>query len=124
MGDENAASPYQELSDKSLQNDLKETIGTLDRREAQIIKLRFGLEGYNPKTLEEVGQQFNITRERVRQLQNSALSHMREIMHDNERQRSIEELHESKLQRTRRKVLKEFYEHSQSHRQELSRMSS
>ncbi len=124
VGDENAASPYQELSDKSLQNDLKETIGTLDRREAQIIKLRFGLEGYNPKTLEEVGQQFNITRERVRQLQNSALSHMREIMHDNERQRSVEELHESKLQRTRRKVLKEFYEHSQSHRQELSRMSS
>lgn len=108
VGDDKALSPYQNLSDKSLQFDLRNCIQTLDKRDAQIIKLRFGLEGYNPKTLEEVGKLFKITRERVRQLQNSALSKIRRIMQENERSRSIEELRENELKRMRIQVLREY----------------
>jgi len=110
VGDDNAPTPFDNLSEKSLQMDLNEMIGNLDEREARIIKLRFGLEGDTPMTLEEVGQIFGITRERVRQLQNMALSKMRKIMASNERQRSFEEIEEENRERQRMQVFREFYE--------------
>ena len=110
VGDENAQTPFEQLSDKSLQMDVSQMISDLDSREAEIIRLRFGLEGDTPLTLEEVGEMFGITRERVRQLQNMALSKMRKIMYNNERQRTVEEIEESHREQKRMDVIREFFE--------------
>ena len=58
-------------------NDLLEV---LDDRERRIILQRFALEGGRPKTLEEVGKKFGVTRERIRQVQNIALAKMRQAL--------------------------------------------
>ncbi|MEQ9825197.1 MAG: sigma-70 family RNA polymerase sigma factor [Puniceicoccaceae bacterium] len=113
VGDENAINPFDNLRSKSLLNDMANMLDSLEPREAEIIRLRYGLDGDKPRTLEEVGQEFNITRERVRQLQNMAISRMRKIMTSNERQRSAEEVKQEELERKRMEVIKEFYEAKQ-----------
>jgi RNA polymerase primary sigma factor len=64
-------------TDKNLCDELRDLLKVLDGRERKIIFQRFGLDGGKPKTLEEVGKQFGVTRERIRQLQNLALAKMR-----------------------------------------------
>ena len=110
VGDENEPNPFENLRSKSLIDDIKQMVDALDEREAQIIRLRFGLGGDPPKTLEEVGQVFKITRERVRQLQNIALSRMRTNLTQRERQRTAKEIHEEQRRQERMKVLQEFFE--------------
>lgn len=78
--DENAATPYKQLEDKTITKMLQEMIKTLDPREATILRYRFGLDGGPEKTLEEVGQKFGVTRERVRQIQNIALNKLRKMI--------------------------------------------
>ena len=78
--DENAATPYQELEEKTVSSMLQEMVKTLDTREATILRYRFGLDGGSEKTLEEVGQKFGVTRERVRQIQNIALAKLRKMI--------------------------------------------
>jgi RNA polymerase primary sigma factor len=90
--------------------DVNNMISDLDEREANIIRLRFGLEGDSPLTLEEVGDMFGITRERVRQLQNMALSKMRKIMYNKERQRTVEEIEETNREQKRMEVIRELFE--------------
>ena len=58
----------------------QEMVKTLDQREATILRYRFGLDGGSEKTLEEVGQKFGVTRERVRQIQNIALNKLRKMI--------------------------------------------
>src|SRR6187402_882748 len=65
VGDDNAVSPYEGLREKNLNTDLSDMVNSLDKREAEIIKLRFGLEGREELTLEEVGKKFHVTRERI-----------------------------------------------------------
>ncbi|MCC5806239.1 MAG: RNA polymerase sigma factor RpoD/SigA [Opitutales bacterium] len=110
IGDENSISPFDSLQDKNLLNELNRMLDQLDPREAEIIRLRFGLNGHTPKTLEEVGDMFNVTRERVRQLQNIALTRMRRALTEKERQRSKEEIREERIQQERMAVMREFYE--------------
>jgi RNA polymerase primary sigma factor len=78
--DENADTPYEQLEDKTVNRMLQEMIKTLDPREATILRYRFGLDGGPEKTLEEVGQKFGVTRERVRQIQNIALNKLRKMI--------------------------------------------
>ena len=85
-------------------------IDLLEPRESEIIRLRFGLDGNHPLTLEEVGEKFDITRERVRQIQMIALHKMRKAMTENERQRSEKEIHEENIEQKRMEVLQEFFE--------------
>jgi RNA polymerase primary sigma factor len=92
VGDDAAVSPDQGLGDKNLREDLAAMIASLDPREASIIRLRFGLDGEKELTLEEVGKKFNVTRERIRQLEYLALSRLRKQMHSHNRQRSAEEI--------------------------------
>ena len=80
----------------------------LEPREADIIRLRFGLDGRDPLTLEEVGDQIGITRERVRQLQEQALRDLRKKMANYEKQRTIEEVTLERQQAERAKILKEL----------------
>jgi len=112
IGDETAVTPFEQLSDKNLINDLRKLVEELDPREAEIIRLRFGLGDEKALTLEEVGERFNITRERVRQLQNMALSRMRKALAAKERQRSVDEIREETLERKRMEVIQEFYENT------------
>ena len=68
----------------------------------------FGLQGERAQTLEEVGVEFNITRERVRQLQNSALVKIREGLRKKEKVRTREEIFEEKLRAERTQIIREF----------------
>jgi RNA polymerase primary sigma factor len=78
--DVNADTPYEHLEEKTVTRMLQEMVKTLDEREATILRYRFGLDGGPEKTLEEVGQKFGVTRERVRQIQNIALAKLRKII--------------------------------------------
>jgi RNA polymerase primary sigma factor len=80
IGDEDAQTPFELLRDKNLRGELRELLQVLDDRERKIIFQRFGLDGGKPKTLEEVGKKFGVTRERIRQLQNLALAKMRQAL--------------------------------------------
>jgi RNA polymerase primary sigma factor len=109
VGDENEATPLDNLQEKSISNDIKSVIDRLEDREAEIIQLRFGLDGNRPLTLEEVGERFDITRERVRQIQNIAIHKMRRLMTENERQRSKEEIQEERIEQKKMEVIQEFF---------------
>ena len=85
--DENAETPYEQLEDKTVNQMLHKMVGTLDAREATILRFRFGLDGGNEKTLEEVGEKFSVTRERVRQIQNIALNKLRRMIEKLEAQK-------------------------------------
>ena len=78
--DENADTPYEMLEDKTVTGMLEDMVKKLDPREATILRYRFGLDGGSERTLEEVGEKFNVTRERVRQIQNIALRKMRKMI--------------------------------------------
>src|ERR1700759_2322422 len=78
--DENADTPYEQLEEKTVTRMLQEMVKTLDEREATILRYRFGLDGGPEKTLEEVGEKFGVTRERVRQIQNIALKKLRKMI--------------------------------------------
>jgi RNA polymerase primary sigma factor len=78
--DENADSPYEQLEDKTVTSMLQDMVKNLDPREATILRTRFGLDGGSEKTLEEVGEKFGVTRERVRQIQNIALRKLRRMI--------------------------------------------
>jgi RNA polymerase primary sigma factor len=108
VGDDNAASPFESLREKTRNSDLYDMLGSLEPREAEIIKYRFGLDGRDELTLEEVGAKFKVTRERVRQLQNIALSKMRKALAHHEHQRSSEEIELEEQVRARHEVIREF----------------
>lgn len=116
IGDEKAINPFDKLRSKAQLGDLNEMLDQLEEREADIIRLRFGLSGERPLTLEEVGDLFKITRERVRQLQNIAVTKMRRMMVNLERQRSTDEIQEEELERKRMEVLRDFYQQTLENR--------
>jgi RNA polymerase primary sigma factor len=84
VGDEEAPTPFELLRDKNLRGEVDGLIAELDDREKKIISQRFGLDGGQPKTLEDVGKNFGVTRERIRQLQNIALAKLRRALNKKE----------------------------------------
>ena len=82
--DENAETPYKQLEEKTVNRMLGNMIETLNERESMILRYRFGLDGDTQKTLEQVGQKFGVTRERVRQIQNMALSKLKKMIEKEE----------------------------------------
>jgi len=89
VGDENALTPFELLRDKTLRQEVYDILEELEQREAEILTLRFGLDGNKPKTLEEVGRKFKVTRERVRQIQNIALTKLRRVMEKQDQPHSV-----------------------------------
>ena len=75
--DESADTPYEQLEEKTNSALVHEMIETLDARERAILRQRFGLDGDDRKTLEEIGVQFGVTRERIRQIEELALRKLR-----------------------------------------------
>jgi RNA polymerase primary sigma factor len=70
-------SPDKELITESLKTEIHEVLKSIPEREAQVIRLYFGLEGDHALTLEEIGEKFNLTRERVRQIKEKAIRRLR-----------------------------------------------
>ena len=77
VADENAENPYREYEEKTNCDMVRRMVLTLNPREATILRYRFGLDGDDEKTLEEVGMKFGVTRERIRQIQEIALRKLR-----------------------------------------------
>lgn len=75
--DEERVSPEDSAATQLLKEQIAEILGTLSEREQKIVKLRFGIGGGRPHTLEEVGAEFSVTRERIRQIEAKALSKLR-----------------------------------------------
>jgi RNA polymerase primary sigma factor len=75
--DEDAAMPVEAVSDIMQNEQLDRVLGTLTHRERKVIELRFGLKGEHPRTLEEVGQKFGVTRERIRQIEVKTLAKLK-----------------------------------------------
>lgn len=75
--DMGATAPPEAASDSMLHEQLDEVLDGLADRERKVIKLRFGLEDGHPRTLEEVGREFGVTRERIRQIESKTLSKLR-----------------------------------------------
>ena len=75
--DEDAPAPAEAASRTLLKEQLSEILGTLTPREEKVLRLRFGLEDGRPRTLEEVGKEFDVTRERIRQIEAKALRKLR-----------------------------------------------
>ena len=77
--DSNNLTPDEEMFSKALTESIKDALGGLKEREAKILRLYFGLDGSEPMTLEDIGAALNITRERVRQIKEKALSRLRHV---------------------------------------------
>ena len=75
--DDTGSQPAEAVSQAMLRQQLMEILDTLSEREAKVLRLRYGLDDGRPRTLEEVGKEFNVTRERVRQIEAKALRKIR-----------------------------------------------
>ncbi len=73
MLNDDSPSPDNDLIDSSLRKEIERSFSTLGDREAEILRFYFGLNGYQPHTLEEIGDEFGLTRERVRQIKEKAI---------------------------------------------------
>ncbi|MEQ8210215.1 MAG: RNA polymerase sigma factor RpoD/SigA [Lacipirellulaceae bacterium] len=74
--DERQQSPDEQLVESDSLRHVLQMLGTMDQREATVLRMRFGLNGYEPKTLKEIGEKLGLTRERVRQIETEALNRM------------------------------------------------
>jgi RNA polymerase primary sigma factor len=77
--DDQAESPFDTASLSLRREDIENALGALPERERQVIELRFGLNGEQPRTLEEVGREFGVTRERIRQIENNTLKKLESL---------------------------------------------
>ena len=107
--DESARTPFENLRGKSDLTEIAEMLAHLEPREAEVITLRFGLSGESPLTLEEVGELFKLTRERVRQLQQSALMQLRRMMTERQKLLTPEDVRKNRMADARAEVLREFF---------------
>lgn len=84
IADETQLTPYEATSKRLLKENVNEVLQALSDRESKVLKMRFGLEGARPMTLEEVGKKFGVTRERIRQIEAKAL---RKLKHPSRRKK-------------------------------------
>ena len=85
MADEREGKPEDTAFDASEREKISQLLDGIDLREAQILKMRFGLDDEKPKTLREIGKRLNVTRERVRQIESRTLRKLKDILVEDER---------------------------------------
>jgi RNA polymerase primary sigma factor len=79
IADEQAESPYERAAEILTKEALREALENLSYRERRVVELRYGLGGEHPRTLDEVGRTFNVTRERIRQIENQSLKKLQNL---------------------------------------------
>jgi RNA polymerase primary sigma factor len=79
VADESTESPFEMASDNLQREDVKRALSALPRRDREVLELRYGLNGRQPMTLEEVGDAFGVTRERIRQIENNTLKRLKAL---------------------------------------------
>src|SRR6476469_6257568 len=79
LDDERAESPYERAAEILTKEALREALENLSYRERRVLELRYGLGGEHPRTLDEVGRTFNVTRERIRQIENQSLKKLQSL---------------------------------------------
>jgi RNA polymerase primary sigma factor len=79
LTDENVPLPDEAAEVSMRKETLGKILGTLSHRERRVLELRYGLDGEHPRTLDEVGRTFNVTRERIRQIENQSLKKLRAL---------------------------------------------
>ncbi|MDB6027861.1 MAG: RpoD family polymerase sigma factor [Verrucomicrobiales bacterium] len=124
VADENSRTPLDQLELDAAKALLVSALETLPSREQEILRYRYGLDGGNEKTLEEVGLRFHISRERVRQLQNTALSKLRRQFEMVDVEKSRDEGHHTEecfMEFLNGKNKKNTYENSWSQNRSVSR---
>jgi len=77
--DQTATSPFEQASENLRKENVRKALQALPQREREVIEMRFGLSGGRPRTLEEVGRAFNVTRERIRQIENHTLKKLESL---------------------------------------------
>jgi RNA polymerase primary sigma factor len=77
--DESSESPFESATVIMQKENLRDVLDALPPRERQVIVMRYGLDGARPRTLEEVGRAFNVTRERIRQIENNTLKKLQRL---------------------------------------------
>jgi RNA polymerase primary sigma factor len=77
--DETAVSPFEMASENLRRDNVRKALAALPAREREVIEMRYGLTGGRPRTLEEVGRAFNVTRERIRQIENHTLKKLESL---------------------------------------------
>ena len=76
IADERAGSPYERAAEILTKEAVLAALENLSYRERRVLELRYGLDGEHPRTLEEVGRRFNVTRERIRQIEKQSLKRL------------------------------------------------
>ena len=79
IADERAESPYERAVEILTKEALRDALENLSYRERRVLELRYGLGGEHPRTLDEVGRTFNVTRERIRQIENQSLKKLQNL---------------------------------------------
>ena len=77
VADDSVAEPFESASDNLQREDVQRALSMLPRRDREVLELRYGLNGRKPMTLEEVGDAFGVTRERIRQIENNTLKRLK-----------------------------------------------
>jgi RNA polymerase nonessential primary-like sigma factor len=80
LADQNASDPTETLQEEGVNSNIEECLSQLSDKQREVVERRFGLHGYSVSTLEEVGQEIGVTRERVRQIQMDALKKLKRIL--------------------------------------------
>lgn len=78
--DDNSPDPTETLQEEDIHENLEDWLGQLNDKQREVVERRFGLHGYSVSTLEEVGREIGVTRERVRQIQMDALKRLKRIL--------------------------------------------
>ena len=79
VADESVQEPFEEASENLQREDVRRVLDSLPQREREVLELRYGLGGRRPLTLEEVGEAFGVTRERIRQIENTTLKKLKAL---------------------------------------------
>jgi RNA polymerase primary sigma factor len=79
IADEQAESPYERAAQTLTRQALRNVLGTLSDRDRRVLELRYGFDGQPPRTLEEIGRTFNLTRERIRQIETQSIKKLQTL---------------------------------------------
>ncbi len=80
LADDKGPAPEDKLFDESEEQMIRDLLNSIDQREATVLRMRYGLDGEDPKTLKQIGQEVGLTRERVRQIEREALQKLEEYL--------------------------------------------